>query len=307
VLVGLVIVGAASVVFGFADDAWTLGIARLIQGLGSSLSWSGALAWLVAGTPRERRGEMLGTALGAAIFGALLGPAVGASADVAGPEFAFIGIAIACALLFAWALRTAGAPPQHLEASLVRQAFGERRFTIGLYLMTLPALLFGVLAVLVPLRLGDLGWGAVAIGALFIAGASIEVVISPVLGRASDRRGRLPLVRAALAGSIFVSVALAWSGPAVVLVVLVLAASLAYGAFFAPAMALISEGAERVGLAQGLAFGLMNACWAIGNAVGPSAGGFLAEHASDALPFLLAAAICLVTLVAARPRPGLVA
>src|ERR687891_112537 len=50
------------------------------------------LAWLVAGTPRERRGEMLGTALGAAIFGALLGPMLGASADLAGPEVAFSGV-----------------------------------------------------------------------------------------------------------------------------------------------------------------------------------------------------------------------
>src|SRR3712207_402824 len=81
---GLVLVAVAGVAFGFAESAWTLGVARLAQGLGSALSWSGALAWLVAGTPRERRGELLGTALGAAIFGALLGPAVGAMADLAG-------------------------------------------------------------------------------------------------------------------------------------------------------------------------------------------------------------------------------
>src|SRR5918996_336643 len=61
VLVGLVLVAAASIGFGFASNAAALGIARLAQGLGSSLSWAGGLAWLVGGTPRERRGEMLGT------------------------------------------------------------------------------------------------------------------------------------------------------------------------------------------------------------------------------------------------------
>lgn len=184
----------------------------------------------------------------------------------------------------------------------MRLALTEPRFAGGLYFMLLPSLLFGLLAVLVPLRLGDLGWGAVAIGALFVAAAAIETVLAPVLGRISDRRGRLPLIRLALLGSGIVSIGLAVAGPAASIVALVIAASFTYGAFFAPAMALISQGADRAGLAQGLAFGLMNACWAIGNALGPAAGGLLAELVGDALPFLLGALLCIVTLLAARPR-----
>ena len=83
----------ARVAFGFAGSALSLGLARLVQGLGSALSWAGALAWLVAGTPRERRGEMLGTAIGSAIFGALLGPALGAVAEAVGPRPAFVAVA----------------------------------------------------------------------------------------------------------------------------------------------------------------------------------------------------------------------
>jgi MFS family permease len=301
-LAGLALTAGASLAFGVADDAWALGIARLLTGFGSALSWAGGLAWLVAETPRERRGEVLGTALGAAIFGALVGPALGAAADIASPEVAFAGVAGVSALLFLWAVRTPGATPEPVDLGVLRQAFGERRFAGGLYLMSLPALLFGVLTVLVPLRLGDLGWSAAAIGVVFIIAASMEAVVSPVLGRLSDRRGRLPLVRVALAGSIAVSVALAWAGGAPVNVLLMLAAALAFGAFYAPALALISDGAERAGLAQGLAFGLMNACWAVGNVVGPAMGGFLAELAGDEVPFLLAAAVCVATLAALRPR-----
>jgi MFS family permease len=302
VVAGLALTGLASVGFGLATEFWALGLSRLLQGLGSSLSWAGALAWLVAGTPRERRGEMLGTALGAAIFGALLGPAVGATADVLDPAVAFGGVAVLGAALIVWALRTPGAPRQPLETSTLRLAFHDRRFVAGLYLMSLPALLFGIVAVLIPLRLGDLGWGAIAIGVLFVAAATIEMVISPVLGRLSDRRGRLPVVRVALLGAAAVSAALAFAGGAIPNVILVLAASAAYGALFAPAMALVSEGAEHAGLAQGLAFGFMNACWAIGNALGPTAGGALGERAGDALPFLLASAVCLVTVAAVWAR-----
>jgi MFS family permease len=65
-------------------------------------------------------------------------------------------------------------------------------------------------------------------------------------------------------------------------------------------MALISDGAEHARLAQGLAFGLMNAAWAAGNSIGPGAGGLLADHAGDAAPYLIASGLCIATLAALR-------
>src|SRR4029077_1672394 len=90
-LAGVSLTAGASVAFGFADSAWMLGAARLLQGVGSALSWAGALAWLVAAAPRERRGELIGTTMGAAVFGALLGPVIGAIATVAGGRGTFLG------------------------------------------------------------------------------------------------------------------------------------------------------------------------------------------------------------------------
>ena len=162
--------------------------------------------------------------------------------------------------------------------------------------MLLPALLFGVLAVLVPLDLAEAGWGAVAIGAVFLVGAAAEVVMHPLIGRYSDRRGRLVPMRAALVASLVVSVALAWAGPALLVAALSCVAFLAFGSFFAPASAHVADTAEQEGLTQGLAFGVVNGAWAMGNAVGPSVGGALADAAGDALPFLLCAGVCALTL-----------
>ena len=78
VLLGLALMSVASVAFAFASSIAVLDAARFVQGVGGAASWAGALAWIAGAAPRERRGEMIGTALGAAIAGALVGPVLGA-------------------------------------------------------------------------------------------------------------------------------------------------------------------------------------------------------------------------------------
>jgi MFS family permease len=303
-LVGVSITAAASFGFAFADDAWTLGAARLFQGIGSALSWAGALAWLVAAAPRERRGQLIGTTMGAAVFGALLGPVVGAIATVAGVSATFAGIGVLGAGLAAWVAATPGVPAQPQAMSeLFRRA--DRRLAGGMWLLVLPALLFGVVAVLVPLRLHDGGWGGVAIGAVFLVTAGIETLLNPLLGRFTDRRGRLLPIRVALVASAVVSVCFAVATSPPMVAALVVAAGLTYGAFYTPGMSLLTDAAERRGIAAGLAFGAMNGAWAAGNVVGPAAGGWLAELGGDALPYLLLAVACAATFALTVWRPAL--
>jgi MFS family permease len=302
VVIGLALMSASSFGFAIAGDVWSLGLSRLLQGFGSVFSWAGGLAWLISVAPRERRGELLGTAMGAAVFGALLGPVLGAIGGVVGVRTAFLAVCGIGVVLIAWAAATPGAlaEQQPLRAGL--RALRGRQIYGGVWLIVLPALLFGVLIVLVPLRLNDYGWGTIAIGALFLATTAVEVVLNPVLGRLTDRRGRLQPVRAALLGSIAVSLALAWAERPLWIVPLVIAAGIAYGAMYTPALALISDGADRQRVAQGLAFGVMNAGWALGAIIGPAVGGVLADVAGDAVPYLIMAALCLATYLASRAR-----
>ena len=68
-------------------------------------------------------------------------------------------------------------------------------------------------------------------------------------------------------------------------------------------MAMLSDGAEHVGLEQGLAFGLMNLTWATGQAIGDIGGSRLGEAAGDEVAYLLLSAICVATFAScAQPR-----
>jgi len=299
-LFGVGLTAVTSLGFALANDVWTLGTARFFQGVGSAFSWSGALAWLVAAAPRERRGALIGATMGAAVFGALLGPVLGAVATVIGVRAAFAGVSLLGLVLAAWILATPGVEPQPQPLSALKRA--DRRLVGGCWLLVLPALLMGVLDVLVPLQLHSHGWGGGAIGAIFLATSLVEMVLTPLLGRFTDRRGLLLPVRFALIGSAIVSVAFALAGSAAVIALLVLVAGVTYGAFYTPGMALITDAAERQNIAPALAFGALNAAWASGNVVGPALGGWLAEVASDALPYLLLASLCVLTFVATTQR-----
>ena len=298
VVAGLLLLAVASFAFAAANDALTLGGARFVQGIASTATWAGALAWISVTAPSARRGEVIGTAFGAAIFGAVLGPAFGGLAELAGIELAFTIVGVLTLGFAGLASFARSARPEPTSLAGLRRAFRDRRFVGGLWLNMLPAMLFGLLIVLTPLALDDAGWGTFAIAGVFFASGLVEVVLNPMLGRFSDRVGRLLPIRAALAASVVVALALAVSSRAAVVAVLVCAAGISFGSLYTPSMSLTSHRAETAGLAQGLAFGVMNTAWALGEVIGPSAGGTLADSAGDAAPYLVGASLCVLTLAA---------
>ena len=90
---------------------------------------------------------------------------------------------------------------------------------------------------------------------------------------------------------------LPWPDRSWLLAALVVAGGIAFGSFWTPAMALLSDEAEARGLEYGYAFALINLAWAPGQALGSSGGGALAEVTSDAIPYLLLSGACLITFV----------
>ena len=293
---GLLLLSVSSFAFAVADSAPALGGARFVQGLSSTATWAGALAWISVSAPRARRGEVIGTAFGAAVFGAVLGPVFGGLAELAGIRLSFTVVGMLTLVFAALAMLARSAAPEVATLKGLRRAFQDERFLGGLWLNMLPAMLFGLLIVLTPLALDDAGWTTAAIAGLFFIAGLVEVFLNPFLGRFSDRVGRRLPIRVALTASVGVAIALATASSPGLIALLICAAAVSFGSLYTPSMALTSHRAEAVGLAQGLAFGVMNTAWALGELVGPTAGGALADSYGDAVPYLVGAGLCALTL-----------
>lgn len=299
-LIGLLLFAVSIAGFGFGSDIAVLDALRFIQGAGCGFIWGGALTWVIAVAPRERRGAVLGSVFGAAIFGTLLGPILGTLAVSVGTGPVFVVVGAVSLGLAGWTLRHPEPPAAEAgprSSTPVRDLLRSRPILLGAWLVVLEAATVGATSTLLPLRLARFGASGVVIGATFLIASLISTQVAGPIGRLVDRRGAgLPLC----AGLGLTAVLLALLTLPQSAFLLALVSMVALGgpltAYTIPAMAVITDASERAGIPLAIATMLLNLAWAAGETIGAPAAASISAASSDAVPLLLLSAIMVVTL-----------
>ncbi len=295
ILVSLGLMAVAALVFAFGQTIEILYAGRFLQGLAGAVSWTAGLAWLVQGTSRERRGEALGFGIGAGVVGAQLGPVLGTVAHFAGRGPAFAATALVSILIAAVALRMPEpeVDEQTTSASPLR-LLSNGRYLIALMILVIPSMAFGVIEVLVPLRLSELGSSAALIGLIFFLAGAVEAIVTPVVGKLTDRIGVLLIVRSGMFAAGILLISLYFPATVLALALALVLCSAAIGMLWVPAGKLVSLAAEQIGVDQGWAFAFQNSTWSLAIGAGATVGGALAAVGGDLLAYGAVGAVCIV-------------
>ncbi len=303
---GLLVMAAATLVFGLARNIAVLDLARFLQGAAGTCMWAGALGWILGKGPREQRGEMIGTALAAAVGGMIVGPVLGGVAAAASPGIVFAAVAAIATGLAVIATRTpVGAPPGAPPIRDIGRALRTPRVVGAMWLLLLPSLLAGAVEVLTPLRLSALGATTTAIGGVFLMASAAEMVLSRGVGRFADRRGRFAPIRMALGMVVAILVLLPVPTAPVLLAALIVAFWGGMAFFWTPSSALVADESEAAGLPAEFVPGFSNLAWGGGQAIGSLAGAAIAAATADAVAYGILAGACVATLaVLLARRPG---
>jgi MFS family permease len=327
-LIGLVAFAFAVAGFGFAADLVTLDLLRVIQGVACGLIWGGALTWVIAVTPVRRRGATLGSVIGAATLGTLIGPLLGTVAVATSTELVFSAVGLISLGLAGWAQRHPDPTPVRNAADRPVDGSGARTgdrparsagrpradarprrltsptargFVLGGWMIMLEAMTFGAANVLIPLRLARFGASGILIGAAFVGAAALSTVLSPLIGRITDRRGpRRPITIGLLGSAILIPLLVLPHSPVLLAILAAIALGGPMTGYMIPAVSTMTESAERLGIALVVASTLFNLAYAAGETIGAPGAAVLSEATSDAVPLLGLGALMLLTLIPAR-------
>ncbi len=305
-VVGLLIFAVALTAFGFASSLGALDSLRAVQGVASGCIWGGALTWVVAATPTDRRGQVLGSVIGAAIFGTLIGPVLGTAAVAFGGDVLFSVVAALSLLLVPWVLRSPVPPrPEPVRRPPLRRVVMTGGLVLGGWLVMLDALTIGAMNTLIPLRLNRFGAPAVVIGGTFLLASALSTVVSPLTGRLSDRRGATLPIAAGLATAAVLLAVLPLphtAAPLVVLVIILMGTCVT--GFGIPAAWLLTDASQRAGLVVAVGTTLFNLAFAAGETIGAPVAASVSQHTSDVVPLLGLSAVMLASLAVLLSRSG---
>lgn len=271
---------------GFAADFWTLLAARAAFGVAFGALWGAGAAWLADSLAQERRAGALSATATVTGLGFTIGPVfAGVLADRFDTGTPFLVAAVLAALV-TWALVVAAPsatvkPPQRGLGEMLSAARRDELILAAIAIIVLIGLVGGGVNLLVPLRLGDNGVSAGAIGLLFSTASLVYTVVSAVVARLGDRSVRLRVGGvAALLTGLTIGIVLASTSTLAAVAFILLRAPF-WSTMDTIIFPLAAAGAHRSSLGRGSVLGLVMLGWAAASSLGPLIAGAMADVLDD--------------------------
>lgn len=303
--VGVIAFGLPPFVYPYVSDLNALTILRMVHGLATAIFAPSALA-TVADLYRDRRGAALGTYTASTQAGALLGPFIGGYlAHAIGFSSVFVTAgAFGCLALVMFYSLHLEPPVPRVQQKGVAPVFAEmwkgfvvvaRNRKVLITSMTDAAKMVanGALMAFLPLYGLSVGLNAGEVGLLFSVQAFTSFFSKPIMGRASDRIGRPPLIVTGLliCAITFVCIPFVSAFP----LLLLLASGFGFGeaVVSSSSSAFVADSSEFKTLGAGM--GMQGTIGDIGHASGPLLAGVLIAQMDYAGAFAVIATIQLAT------------
>jgi MFS family permease len=309
ILIAAIVFATAPFFYLLVSLPWQLVLVRIYHGLATAILGPVAMA-AVADTFEKGRGERMGWYSSATMVGRFLAPLVG-GALIFGEDFHWVYIAdgLAGVLVLVAAIRL----PLATKASTSgREALKHERGKVGREIVVVlrnPGILatsgieavqyfaFGCLETFLPIYLNEqVGLSPFEIGLLFTAQILAATLTKPLMGRLSDRYGRVPMIAAGLALGGATTAIMLYSGNYLVLIALIGLFGLGLATVTASTSALVADLSREY--SRGGALGVLSSIMDIGHSTGPMVSGLLIGAYSYKTAFgVVGAGLVLVSLV----------
>ncbi len=280
-LAGLLGLFATTLLFAFARSYPMLILARVLQGLSATTTWTAGMALLSDHFPREGRGRAMGTVFAFANLGVLIGPTLsGWLSQHFGLRAPFLAAAT-LALVDAAARITLLKDVPALRDTRMGFADLLKNATIRVFAgaMAMGAGLLALLESTLPLHFDRaLKMAPTAIGLCFGAAAVTHMISSPLMGALSDRVGRTRILATGLLlATVFIPLPAFMPGTGWVVAAMA-CVGIVNTLIMSPASPAMADAVERMGSnSYGSVFGILNIAYALGMMAGPLLGSALVQ------------------------------
>ena len=288
---------------------WELVLVRIYHGLATAILGPVASAAIVD-TFQKGRGEKLAWYSSATMIGRFLAPLAGGLL-IFGDNFRWVYVADGVAGVLAF-LAVVRLPLAKTVTGSAWEAIKRQRGSYGrqlAYVFSHPGILatsgieavqyfsYGAIETFLPIYLNEkLGYPAWKIGLLFTAQILAATLTKPIMGRLSDKYGRIPLISVGLVLGGVTNALMVMFHPYEVLIVLMAVFGLGLATVTASTSALVADMSRAEG--RGGALGVLSSIMDVGQSTGPMVSGVLiAAHSYEFNYMVIGAGMIVVSLI----------